>query len=129
MKFFYLLPILLYSDPEIMEAIEPWKGNIDEKGRQIVGKTNVPLLKYPCSNQECNLGNFVADALVDSYLRKNPWTEPIIGLVPFGAIRTALDAGSKQFFSQTVHFKPYLKKILWFFSRHQLHGFSNYYSI
>lgn len=106
-----------------MEAIKPWKESIDTKGKQIVGKTKVPLQKYPCSNRECNLGNFVADALVHYYIATvtgengEPWTESAIALVPFGAIRTTLNAGRK--FSITfliiLHGQQYSKN--WFFLR------------
>lgn len=49
--------------------------------------------------QECNLGNFVADALVHYYItelsgkNKGAWLDSVVGLVPTGAIRTTLNKG------------------------------------
>lgn len=84
-----------------MAALKPWKGEIDAKGKRTVGLTKVPLERYPCTNRECNLGNFVADALVHHFVSdlsgssSELWTDPVIALVPAGAIRTTLEAGSK----------------------------------
>lgn len=51
--------------------------------------------------RECNLGNFVADALVHYYvtelsgINEKPWLDSVVGLVPNGAIRTTLNKGRK----------------------------------
>lgn len=93
--------LISFEDPEILKAIEPWKKIIDEKGSKTVGRTKVPLKKGPCSSRECNLGNFIGDALIFYYIstltgsNKNPWTDPIIALVPTGSIRTTINAGGK----------------------------------
>lgn len=84
-----------------MKAIQPWKEIIDAKGQRIVGETKVPLQKIPCSMRECNLGNFVADALVHYYvtelsgINEKPLLDSVVGLVPTGAIRTTLNKGRK----------------------------------
>lgn len=84
-----------------MKAIEPWKKIIDAKGKRIVGKTVVPLQKIPCATQECNLGNFVADAYVHYFItemsgvKEGAWTSPVIGFLTYGSIRTNLDVGRK----------------------------------
>lgn len=85
----------------MLTAIQPWKKIIDAKGQRIVGVTKVPLQKIPCSMRECNLGNFVADALVHYFItelsgvNKDPWLDSVVGLVPTGAIRTTLNKGRK----------------------------------
>lgn len=96
------------TDPEVLAAIEPWKKDIDERGKRIVGVTKVPLQKEPCSKRECNLGNFVADAFVHYYItevsgkNQGALTDSVVGLVPTGAIRTTLNTG-REFFS--IEFK------------------------
>lgn len=86
---------------------------IDKKGKDIVGYTKVPLQKEPCSMRECNLGNFVADALVHYYVSElsgketGAWTEPIIGLVPTGSIRTTLKPGRKSFIYRNSYSRSY----------------------
>ncbi|XP_055294825.1 apyrase-like [Sitodiplosis mosellana] len=87
-------------DEEVLKAIQPWKEIIDAKGQRIVGKTKVTLLNTPCSMRECNLGNFVADALAHYYIteltgkNEGAWLQSVIALVPTGAIRTTLNKGS-----------------------------------
>lgn len=63
-----------------------------------MGISKVLLDKSSCGFRECNLGNFVADALVHYYLNKvsgkeNACNDSIIGLVPAGAVRTTLNIG------------------------------------
>lgn len=89
------------SDPDVLKAIQPWKEIIDKKGKETIGLTKVPLQRLTCNMEECNLGNFIADALVHYYVtqlsgRENEaWNSSIIALVPVGAIRTTLNVGRK----------------------------------
>jgi 5'-nucleotidase len=57
-----------FSDPEIVEAMRPWKEIIDAEAGVVIGSTNV-LLDYSssaCRKGECNIGNFIANAFVDA---------------------------------------------------------------
>lgn len=80
-----------------MDAIRPWKEIIDAKGASVVGISKVVLDKRPCAVRECNLGNFVADAMVYHHIMEaqgtDEWRETIVGLVPAGAIRTTISKG------------------------------------
>lgn len=80
-----------------MEAIRPWKEIIDAKGSSVVGVSKVVLDKRPCNVRECNLGNFMGDALVHHHISQaqgtDEWKGTIVGLVPAGAIRTTINKG------------------------------------
>uniref|UniRef100_D3TM90 apyrase n=2 Tax=Glossina morsitans morsitans TaxID=37546 RepID=D3TM90_GLOMM len=87
------------EDPDILEAIKPWKAIVDLKGNEIVGETKVDLLKNPCNSKECNLGNFFSDAMIHSLVavspyNEEPWTSAAIGLVNNGALRVPLLKGT-----------------------------------
>lgn len=95
-------------DSQILAAIQPWKKIIDAKGMRTVGETKVTLQQVRCGVQECNLGNFIADALVHYYVtslsgKNEPWDDSIIALVPFGSMRATLNAGRTY-----IRFMPFL---------------------
>lgn len=87
-------------DPQILAAIQPWKELFDATSLQTVGVTKVPLHQSLCSRNECNLGNFVADAFVHYYItsfigNESQWEDSIIGFTNSGGIRTTILAGRK----------------------------------
>ena len=45
----------------------PWKAEVQERGKVVLGSTRVELDRqhYSCYDYECTLGNFVTDAMVD----------------------------------------------------------------
>jgi 5'-nucleotidase len=55
----------VYPDPGIVEALKPWKEEVDALASKVIGKTRVPL-ENKCRYKECNLGNLVTDAMVDA---------------------------------------------------------------
>lgn len=63
-----MVNVLEFSDLEVLEAMQPWREEIDAKGKVIVGETVVDLVKSTCSYTECNLGNFFCDAMVHAVL-------------------------------------------------------------
>lgn len=75
-----------------------WKAIIDAKGNSVVGVSNVLLDQRQCKIQECNLGNFIADALVHHHKTEaedtDDWNGSIVALVPSGDIRTSINIGS-----------------------------------
>ncbi|XP_031636271.1 apyrase-like isoform X2 [Contarinia nasturtii] len=93
----------IVPDSNVMDAITPWKEVIDAKGKRVLGHTKVPLKITSCFTKECNLGNFAADALVHYYItelsgrNENQWTEPIIGIINCGGVRTEIGAGPISF--------------------------------
>lgn len=59
----------VFLDPEILEALKPWKIEVDAEASRKIGKTKV-LLDSNCSN-ECNMGNLISDAMVNAVRIKN----------------------------------------------------------
>uniref|UniRef100_A0A1I8PKT0 apyrase n=2 Tax=Stomoxys calcitrans TaxID=35570 RepID=A0A1I8PKT0_STOCA len=99
------------EDPEVVAAMVPWKETIDAQGKVIVGETLVDLLKYPCSYEECNLGNFFTDAMIHAFLNLAPyneeaWTNVAIGLINTGALRVPLYRGNLSY-SHLVTMSPF----------------------
>lgn len=45
--------------------MEPWKKEIDAVATRKIGSSRV-LLKRDCRYEECNMGNFITDAMVDA---------------------------------------------------------------
>jgi len=52
-------------DPKILEALIPWKKEVDELALKQIGSTRV-FLDPNCASQECSLGNLITDAMVDA---------------------------------------------------------------
>jgi len=48
-----------------VEALKPWKEEVDALASRVIGETRVPL-ENKCRYKECNLGNLVTDAMVDA---------------------------------------------------------------
>ncbi|KAI4472653.1 hypothetical protein M0802_016609 [Mischocyttarus mexicanus] len=90
-------PILLdYSvkeDPNILKALEPWQKDVDAISWKQIGKTKV-YLDARCRGKPCNMGNFVTDAMVDSYVDmaedKNYWTYAAVACTNSGGIRSSI---------------------------------------
>jgi 2',3'-cyclic-nucleotide 2'-phosphodiesterase (5'-nucleotidase family) len=60
----------------------------------IIGSTRV-FLNANCSNNECNLGNFIADAMVDDHAGKytgtDGWTDASIAIIQGSQIKSSID--------------------------------------
>ncbi|KOC68564.1 Apyrase [Habropoda laboriosa] len=92
-------PILLdYSieqDPDITKALEPWKKVVDETAQTKIGRSRV-YLDDQCRKSECNLGNLITDAMVDSYVdkaeNKSFWTYAAVACTNTGGIRAPIDS-------------------------------------
>jgi 2',3'-cyclic-nucleotide 2'-phosphodiesterase (5'-nucleotidase family) len=62
------LTICIYSpDPDVVEALKPWKEIVDAEGSHVIGSTKVFLdaSNDACRKGECNIGNVITDAFVD----------------------------------------------------------------
>jgi 5'-nucleotidase len=58
----------MYStDPDVVEALKPWKKIIGPEGSRVIGSTKVFLdsSNGSCIRGECNIGNVITDAFVD----------------------------------------------------------------
>lgn len=69
-SFFLFKPVIIVSDPDIVNEMAPWKVDFDAIGKREVGETRVTLSKSDCNYQECNLGSFINDAY--TYSVNNP---------------------------------------------------------
>ncbi|XP_012139780.2 apyrase isoform X1 [Megachile rotundata] len=92
-------PILLdqsiEQDPEMVKALEPWKESVDEKASASIAYSRV-FLDNRCRTNECNFGNLITDAMVDSYVEQaenpNVWTYAAVACTNPGGIRTSIDS-------------------------------------
>lgn len=92
-------PILLNNDVEreedVLALLEVYRPAILALQNEIVGVTKV-LLDGSCRFNECNLGNFIADSMVDWRSLKHEsaegyWTDAPIALLQGGGIRTSVN--------------------------------------
>lgn len=86
----------IVPDPEIVRLMQPWKEIVDVEGLKKVGTSKVPLSRSGCGYQECNMGNFVADAFAHQAVAMagpGEWTYAPIALTNIGGVRTTLNAG------------------------------------
>lgn len=49
-----------------MKELEPWKKEVDKRGRQVIGEAKEVVDQSKCKEGECTAGNFVTDAMIDS---------------------------------------------------------------
>lgn len=92
-------PILLDKsvpeDPDVVEAMKPWKEIIDAEGGVVIGSTQVFLdsENSACRKGECNIGNLFTNAFVNEYVNLAPsgsWTRAAIGITNSGGIRASI---------------------------------------
>ncbi|KMQ96283.1 5 -nucleotidase [Lasius niger] len=88
-----LLDQSIEEDPEILEALKPWKIEVDAEASRKIGKTKV-LLDSNCS-KECNMGNLISDAMVNAFVdkaeNKTHWTYAAVACLNSGGIRTSIE--------------------------------------
>jgi len=62
----YVIAIYFYLDLDLLAEIQEWGKNISILTKERVGQTRVFLngKAIECRLRECNMGNFVADAMV-----------------------------------------------------------------
>ncbi|XP_058457931.1 apyrase-like [Malaya genurostris] len=87
-------------DPEVAQALIPWKQAVDEAGGRRIGFTAVSLLKSTCGYAECNLGSFVADSMVAAFVplaEPGHWTYASIAVVAVGGLRVSMFKGAISF--------------------------------
>lgn len=94
-----LLNAMIPRDSDVLALLEKYRPGILELENEIVGSTKV-LLDGNCRRRECNLGNFIADSLVDwravNYNGSAFWTDSSIGIMQSGGIRASINHKSNQ---------------------------------
>lgn len=90
-------PILLNGtierDADVLELLDVYRPGVLALQNEIIGYTRVHL-EGSCRRQECNLGNFIADAMVDWNAIKysgEGWTDAAIGMIQGGGIRSSIE--------------------------------------
>ncbi|XP_054729554.1 apyrase isoform X1 [Anastrepha obliqua] len=86
------------EDPDVVDAMQPWKSMIDKKAKVVIGESRVYLDMSNCSVTECNLGNYFCDAMIHAFAGLTPfadmaWTNVSIGLINTGGLRVPLRKG------------------------------------
>ncbi|CAG8961542.1 hypothetical protein HYFRA_00013960 [Hymenoscyphus fraxineus] len=79
------------QDPELQAQILEWRKPFEAFAGQEVGFSDVELDQSRCALQECLLGNFMTDAMLD--YRQNQSTAVSFALINAGGIRSTIDAG------------------------------------
>jgi 5'-nucleotidase len=95
-------PIFMASnitkDPEVVQAMIPWKEKIDREGERIVGSTKFRISNSGCYSGDCLMGNLQAESMVFSAFEEtvddNGWTTAAIAITNAGGVRASLPAGS-----------------------------------
>ncbi|XP_038120936.1 apyrase [Culex quinquefasciatus] len=96
----YYLGADVVPDPEVVQALIPWKVAVDEQGNRRVGSAAVDLLKSSCNYAECNLGSFIADSMAAAFVplaEPGHWTYAAIAVVAVGGIRVSMFRGDLNF--------------------------------
>ncbi|KAJ8023885.1 5'-nucleotidase [Holothuria leucospilota] len=95
-------PILLDEtvdeDPDTLTEINKFSETFKNLSRTALGETYVLLVgeKVTCRTQECNLGDVVADAMLESlvsYQSEESWSDVSISILNGGGIRTTVGQG------------------------------------
>jgi len=79
------------QDPKLQAQIDAWRGPFEAFAAQVLGESSVELDQTKCRAQECLLGNFMADAMLE--YRRNISTTADFALINSGGIRATIDEG------------------------------------
>lgn len=91
-------------DPDVLTVLEKYRPGITALQTQVVGRSVVHL-NGTCRFNECNVGNFITDAMVFQYARDyegDYWTDAAVALLQSGGIRTSLDIGNVTMYDLTT---------------------------
>lgn len=79
------------QDEELQELIEEWRVPFEEFAAEVLGQSSVELVQETCQEEECLLGDFMADAML-AY-RLNDSDSADFALINAGGIRATIDEG------------------------------------
>ncbi|XP_047032318.1 protein 5NUC-like isoform X4 [Helicoverpa zea] len=91
-------PILLNNsipqDPTVLEIVNTYSKNMVAITETIIGNTSVYVDGQTCRLKECNMGNFISDAIIYKYAsvyRGQGWTDAPIAIIHSGGIRSSFN--------------------------------------
>ena len=88
-------PIHLTNETEqnatLQAQIEEWRVPFEEFAAEVIGTTNVELDQTTCQEQECLLGDFMADAMLE--YRQNNSDSADFAIINAGGIRATIEQG------------------------------------
>ncbi|RPB23309.1 Metallo-dependent phosphatase [Terfezia boudieri ATCC MYA-4762] len=79
------------QDPDLQRQITEWRKPFEALSREVLGETKVPLQQTNCQQEECTLGDLMADAMVDYRRKLNPAVD--FAIINAGGIRAEIDVG------------------------------------
>ncbi|KAI0003576.1 Metallo-dependent phosphatase [Xylariaceae sp. FL0662B] len=79
------------QDEGLQAQIEEWRGPFEKFAAEEVGNTKIVLDQSTCQKQECTLGDFVSEAILQ--YRRDAGSDAAFGLVNAGGIRATIDVG------------------------------------
>ncbi|KAJ8714957.1 hypothetical protein PYW08_004938 [Mythimna loreyi] len=91
------IPIILDQkvpqDPEVLQILDRYRANVLNVTEKVIGSTAIALDCRTCGIEECNIGNFITDAMVYKYAsmyRGEHWTDAPIAFIQAGGIRSSI---------------------------------------
>jgi len=79
------------QDPNLQKQITEWRKPFEALSREVLGETKVLLQQTNCQQEECTLGDLMADAMVDYRKKLNPAVD--FAIINAGGIRAEIDIG------------------------------------
>ncbi|KAJ8023884.1 5'-nucleotidase [Holothuria leucospilota] len=97
-----LLDASVEQDPDVLSEVFKFSEPIRQFESTVFGESYVRLVgdRMTCRTRECNLGNLVTDAMLESFIKYEggeSWSEVSISLMIGGGIRTTVDQGDVTF--------------------------------
>jgi len=80
------------QDTELQKEIKDWRGPFEEYASVVLGYTDVVLEQSTCQEEECTLGDYVCDAMLDA--RTSTGSNVSSCIINAGGIRATIDAGN-----------------------------------
>jgi len=80
------------QDPDLQRQITEWRKPFEAFAAEVLGETKVLLQQSNCQQEECTLGNLMADAMVDYRKGLNPAVD--FAIINAGGIRAEIDVGT-----------------------------------
>ncbi|XP_030029332.2 uncharacterized protein LOC115446696 [Manduca sexta] len=88
-----LLNHLIPEDPDVLEIVNRYRGDVMKISEVVIGNTSVILDARMCRLQECNIGNLICDAMIYKYVtlyKGEGWTDAPIAIIQGGGIRASV---------------------------------------
>jgi 2',3'-cyclic-nucleotide 2'-phosphodiesterase (5'-nucleotidase family) len=79
------------QDADLQAQIEEWAAPFEEFASEVMGFSDVELDQSTCQQQECTLGNFMTDAMLE--YRRNSSDDVDFAIINAGGIRATIDEG------------------------------------